>query len=139
MKNNFEEIWGRIKAETGLKTLAELGQLIDKKQQTISYSKSKDDFSPAWAYLVAQKYGLLTEWIMTGNGPKRIEQPVNNKKIGILIEVEEWLCAEIKKNPKKEDWFEVQMIELFPGFKTWKEEKEGKAVPEASYPASKVA
>ena len=139
MKNDFEDIWERIRKETDLRTLADLGQVIEKKQQTISYSKTKNEFSPAWAYLVGKKYGLLTEWIMTGNGPKRLGEDRGIRKFDILNQAEEWLTDEVRKNPKKEIWFEVEFEKAFEEFKKWKEEKEESATEEGYSPAYKVA
>jgi hypothetical protein len=139
MKNDFEEIWERIRKETDLKTLADLGQVIEKKQQTISYSKTKNEFSPAWAYLVGKKYGILTEWIMTGEGPKRLGEEGKARKFDILNQAEEWLTDEVIKNPKREFWFEVEFEKAFEEFKKWKEEKEESAAEEAYSSSRKVA
>ncbi len=139
MKNDFEEIWERIRKETDLKTLADLGQVIEKKQQTISYSKTKNEFSPAWAYLVGKKYGILTEWIMTGEGPKRLGEEGKVRKFDILNQAEEWLTDEVIKNPKREFWFEVEFEKAFEEFKKWKEEKEESAAEEAYSSSRKVA
>jgi hypothetical protein len=139
MKSNFDEIWERIRKETDLKTLAELGQVVEKKQQTISYSKSKNEFSPAWAYIVGKKYGLLTEWIMTGKGPKRIEDATVYRKFDILNEVEEWLTEEVKNNPRRESWFELQMLDNFESFKKWKIKRDEAEGGESKFPTSKVA
>ena len=139
MKNDFEEIWERIRKETDLRTLADLGQVIEKKQQTISYSKTKNEFSPAWAYLVGKKYGILTEWIMTGEGPKRLGEEGKVRKFDILNQAEEWLTDEVIKNPKREFWFEVEFEKAFEEFKKWKEEKEESAAEEAYSSSRKVA
>lgn len=139
MKNSFEEIWNRIKEETGLKSLEALGQVIDKKQQTISYSKNKNEFSPTWAYMVGKKYGLLTEWIMTGEGPKRIEDASRERKIELLNDIEEWLGELTKKDPTREQWFEHQFKDSFKTFKKWKEEKEKSESSGNGFLSSKVA
>ena len=139
MKDNFDEIWERIRKETDLKTLTDLGQVIDKKQQTISYSKSKNEFSPAWAYIVGKKYGLLTEWIMTGKGPKRFSELLMFRKFDIFNQAEEWLSEEVKKNPKRESWFEIEFEKAFQEFKKWKEEKEESEAKEVCAPNRGVA
>lgn len=107
-----------------MKTLADLGQVIDKKQQTISYSKSKNEFSPAWAYIVGKKYGLLTEWIMTGEGPKRLSEIKDNRKFDILSDAEEWLGEQVRKNPDRKAWFELHLLDSFPGLKEWRENRD---------------
>lgn len=137
--HNFEVIFERIKFETKIKSIRQLAEIIGKTHSTILAAKTKNNFPAGWAYLVGKKYGILTEWIMTGEGPKRLEELQNGKKIDILNELKNWLLEEIRKNPKKEVWFEIQLEESFPGFKAWKEEKEGSTVSEATYPSSKVA
>lgn len=139
MKNEFEEIWGRIKLETKLKSLQGLANIVKISQPAVSEMKAKGKFPPGWAYLVAKEFGLLTEWVMTGEGPKRINEKIKLKKINILEEVEEWLCEEIEKNPRRESWFELQMIDCFESFKKWKEEKEESEAREASTSTRKVA
>ena len=134
MKTKFEEIWQRIREETELKTLSELGQVIDKKQQTISYAKNKGEFSGEWAYLVGRKYDLLTEWIMTGEGPKRISE---KNRSAFLNELEVW-AKEVSESENLK-WLENQIENQFPDFKRWREEKTQPSETTADYPSSKVA
>ena len=67
---NFSEIWNRISCETDIKNYSQLAQLIGISQQSVSSAKRKNRFPINWAYNVAKKYNLLTEWILTGKGPK---------------------------------------------------------------------
>lgn len=69
------------------------------------------------------------EWLITGEGAiKRKSQldskPVTKRKFDILDETEEWLSEEVRKNPKNEIWFEVQMEKCFSGFKEWKRKRD---------------
>ena len=139
MKNNFENIWGRIKAETELKSLQNLADTIEKTQPAISKAKAKGEFPPGWAYLVGKKYGLLTEWIMTGEGPKRLDEKRKNSKFDLLNEFEEWLTEEVKKTPSRKEWFEIQLLDSFAAFKNWKEEKEESEEEKGSSSTRKVA
>ena len=134
MKTKFEEIWQRIREETELKTLSELGKVIDKKQQTISYAKNKGEFSGEWAYLVGRKYDLLTEWIMTGEGPKRISE---KNRSAFLNDLEVW-AKEVSESENLK-WLENQIENQFPDFKRWREEKTQPSETTADYPSSKVA
>jgi transcriptional regulator with XRE-family HTH domain len=61
------------------------------------------------------------------------------KKFEILTQAEEWLTQEVKKNPKREVWFEVEFEKAFEEFKKWKEEKEESEEREASIANRKVA
>ncbi len=160
--DNFDAIWQRISFETGIKSLRQLAVIIDKKQPTISAAKAKGDFPPGWAYLVGIKYGLLTEWIMTGEGPKRLseggemnplltgeertrsmvqleDEPKGGRKFDIINEVEEWLGEEVRRNPKKEIWFEVEMQESFSSFKEWKRKRDQQKSGEYTDTTRKVA
>jgi len=73
------------------------------------------------------------EWLLTGNKSKKQGKP------RILGELEDWISDEIKKDPKREDWFEIQLKDSFPAFKTWKEEKEESEAAKAYTSSRKVA
>ena len=140
MKNEFDEIWARIKAETNLKSLQGLANIIKISQPAVSEMKGKGKFPPGWAYLVGKEFGLLTEWIMTGKGPKRFEeQKENSVNYPILYEIGEWLDGEVKKNPKQEIWFEVEFEKKFQEFREWKRKRDQQESSGNSFPSSKVA
>jgi hypothetical protein len=61
------------------------------------------------------------------------------KNFEIMNQAEEWLNEEVKKNPKREFWFEVEFEKTFEEFKKWKEEKEESEESEASNLSRKVA
>ena len=124
IENNFDEVWERISNETGLKSLRQLAVIIDKKQPTISAAKAKGEFPPSWAYVIGRKYGILTEWIMTGIGPKRIEELQEKKQqYEITKEINEWISEMTQKEPFRKDWFRGAFEDSFPAFKEWKREK----------------
>lgn len=139
MKNNFDEIWERIKSETNLSSFKDLGEIIDRTGPAVSGAKAKNEFPPGWAYLVGKKFGLLTEWIMTGEGPKRINEATKSRKLEILNQVEEWLNEEIRMNPGRETWFEFQMMDFFESFKKWKRKRDETINTRDNFPSSKVA
>ncbi len=136
--SNFDFVWNRISGETGLKSLRQLSVIIEKRQPTISAAKAKGEFPPGWAYLVGKKYGLLTEWIMTGEGPKRISEGVVINPL--LIEVNEWLNEE-KKHESLEfrNLFQSQMIRAFFDYEKWKRKRDEKESGESGRPSQKVA
>ena len=137
IKNIFEEVWGRIKEETPLKNLTELAEITGITQSGLSKAKSRNEFSASWAYAVGKKYGLLTEWIMTGKGPKRAEEARMNP---LLIDVNEWLNEEEKHESKEfRILFEQQMIRAFFDYEKWKQRKETGSGSGDHYPSSKVA
>lgn len=116
----FEEVWERITTATDMKTFTDLGDLLGKRQQTISASKQKNLFPYGWAYPVAEKYGLLTEWILTGRGPKRVEERLESSKYQILWELEQWLDCIVPEEPMRLEWFTVSVEDAFPLFRDWK-------------------
>ena len=91
-----------------------------------------------------RKTDIDIDWLLTGK--KRVKVERNFKKSSndgrnfeILDELEEWITSEIKDNPKKAIWFEIQLQELFPKFKAWKERKEGNAEKNEIVQFSKIA
>lgn len=138
IKNNFDEVWGRVSSETGVKSLRQLAVIIEKTQPTISAAKAKGEFPAGWAYQVGKKFGLLTEWIMTGEGPKKISEGIEINPL--LIEVNEWLNEE-KKHESIEfrRLFHSQMIRAFFDYEKWIKKRKMSLVDEPVTPSSKIA
>ena len=134
MNKHFEEALARIKAEVGIKTLSGLAEIVGSSQQYVSKKSKESEFPVQWAYLVGKKYGLLTEWIMTGEGPKRIEE---KGRSAFLVELEGW-AKEVSESENLK-WLENQIENQFPDFKRWREEKTQPPKTTADYPSSKVA
>lgn len=140
INNDFDTVWKRISEETGIRSLRQLAVIIDKRQPTISAAKAKGEFPPGWAYVVGKKFGLLTEWIMTGSGPKRLEEQKRNaRKLEMLNEVDEWLDEEIKRNPERKIWFEIHFLDSFQTFKEWRRKRDSEENSEDESPKRKVA
>jgi hypothetical protein len=133
VNKHFEETLKRIEIATGIKTMTELARIVGSTQQYVSKKSREGEFPVTWAYEVAKKYDLSTDWIMLGEYKKK------NSEIKILNELEEWVAEEIKGQPKKEDWLEIQLQESFPSFKKWKEGKEKSENHLSDFPSSKVA
>lgn len=132
----FDKIFDRVKKETNIKSISELADFLGTSQPYVSRRKSKDDFSVKWAYQIAIAYGLSTEWIMTGNGPKKLagKVPLGNK---YLLLLEEWLNEIANEDPRKEYWFQCTIEEAFPSFKEWAQRK--KTVDQGRRLAERVA
>lgn len=124
--NGFEKIFERIKAETEIKSIRQLAETIGKKHPTVLSAKTKNNFPASWAYEVGRKFGLLTEWIMTGEGPKRLEERITHRELTILDEFEEWSQEEILKNPERKVWLEIQLLDSFEKFRKWKIKRDEK-------------
>lgn len=134
MKNTFDDIWRRIKAEAGLKSLKSLADIVEISQPAVSEMKAKNKFPAGWAYMVGKRYGLLTEWIMTGEGPKRLGR---NEEDIFFEDLKTW--GKEMSGSENIDWMKRQIEAQFPAFKKWKEAKEESERGEDIFPSSKVA
>ncbi len=119
----FETIFERIKAETGIKSLRQLAEIMKKSHTAILAGKSKNQFPANWAYILGQKYNLSTDWIMTGKGPKRTGE-TEERKYKIFDRLEEWLDEMDGTKKEKEIWFKHQLQISIPSYKEWEIEKE---------------
>ena len=154
---NFEEIWERIKSETDLKNLSDLARLVGTSQPFLSKKKKQNYFATDWAYKVGRRYNLLTEWILTGEGPKRlanltyrncnlsvIECDVNsqkNRKLSsdLIQDLDTWVSEMLALEPDRADWIKHCIYDALPTFKEWRKRKESDDIDEGYYPQGKVA
>jgi len=136
----FSEIWQRVKSTTEIKTFTELANLVGTTSQYISRKKKENDFPVSWAFAIAQKYGVSTDWIMTGAEPKKIQaQNEKKRQLEITNEINAWLQELLEKEPFRKDWFRGNFEDAFPAFKAWKEEKEESEAAKAYTSSRKVA
>lgn len=124
MENNFLCVFSRIKAETDIKNFTQLSEILGISQPAISKTKKKGVFPTEWAFQLELKHGLLTRWILTGEGPKRhgegTEQTQKAKQTAtFLAELEAWA----RESAKGGDigWLEDQLETYFPAFRIWRE------------------
>lgn len=120
---SFSEIWERVRANTDLSTFTQLAELVETTHQYVSRKKAKDEFPIYWAFTIAQKYGLSTDWLMTGEGPRKHRELHQNRNFELLNEFEEWLAEEVRQTPSRKEWFEIQLLDSFQPFKKWIEAK----------------
>ena len=115
--------------------------LVGTTQQFVSRKKSKNEFPVEWAYKVGRKYNLLTEWILTGEGPKRVREPFIFKRhrFDFLEDLEDWLTELVAKEPDRAEWAKHCISDALPNFKEWKKKKELVLGGEGDYPQDKVA
>jgi len=139
VNKKFEEAFKRIEIATGIKTMTELAKITGTSQQYVSKKSREGEFPVAWAYEIEKKFGLLTRWIMTGEGPKRLEDVPQNRRFDMLNEFEEWLSEEVSRNPERKIWFEIHLLDSFQTFAEWKRKRDEKESGEYSDPTRKVA
>ncbi|MCI5133619.1 MAG: hypothetical protein D3920_00820 [Candidatus Electrothrix sp. AW2] len=130
---DFQNVFLRIKRETEIETLTNLAKLVNTSQQHVSRKKKEGIFPTDWAFKVAQKYGLSTDWIMTGKGPKTPEREVHDS---YMVMLEKWLEEYSAPDPRKKALFELTIEREFPEFKEWLRKKTGK---DEDHTISKVA
>lgn len=137
----FDKIWERVKSETQVKNMLNLARTVGTTQQNVSKKKKENKFPVEWAYKVAQQYGLLTEWIMNGEGPKRLKDVVDpsdqeEQNTGII---EEWV-QEIRKKEGNDGRIVMELSLQVPEFREWyKEKKSNSDETEAGLPHENVA
>lgn len=113
---SFEAVWARIKAETPLKTLVQLGELTETSHPTVSRKKKEGAFPVGWAFVVAGAFGLNTDWIMTGYGPKRIDEI----RLGLFQgSLAEWLQEQCQEDPNFYREFMADCAAFFPRYAEW--------------------
>ncbi len=80
------------------------------------------------------------KWLLTGEGPMTAEEQVKaTRKYEILNEIEDWLDEQVRRNPKREEWFELQLLDSFQTFKEWRRKKDQEESSKAGSSTRKVA
>jgi len=125
----FESCWERIVSNTNIRNLSQLADIVGTTQPTVTKKKQKKVFPVEWAYLIGQEYNLLTEWILKGEGPKRLEKTYRLEakkeyRNPFMNEIDEWLYEISKDDPRKPIWFEIEFESKFELFKEWKQKRE---------------
>ena len=120
-KENFEEIERRIKRELHLKNSKHLVDILGVPQPTYSNRKKKNNFSGDWVITLHLKYNLQVEWILTGEGPKRISF-TNEKNIenSYTEKLAEWMAEEEEReDARRVGEIELQIERALPEFREW--------------------
>ena len=76
------------------------------------------------------------DWLL--NTERKFEEVDREFHLPIIKEVDEWIKEEIQNDPKRADWFEVQLKDAFPTFKEWKQRKDEKEGNSSEFPNSKA-
>ena len=134
MKSNFTESWLRIKNETNINNYNELAKQVKTTHQYVSKKKKSGEFPIKWAFLVAQKYNLSTDWIMTGQGPKSLTGETDENYFSELVT---W--AKKTGGSENIDWVKNQIDQTFPMFKEWRIRKDKTENENSKTPSSKIA
>lgn len=63
----------RLMLVSGVKTQAQLGDILNISQAAVTQAISKDKIPEAWIYKVAYRTGRRVEWLESGEGPELTE------------------------------------------------------------------
>lgn len=115
--HSFFEIWGRITEETPIKNFAHLAKEVDSSKQSVSRKKNVNEFPIEWAFKIARKFDLNTDWLVTGQGPKRLDEPgesqVEKKSI-----IEEWV-RDVMDKEGHDGRIVMELSLQVPEFRDW--------------------
>ena len=77
MEITFDEVWKRVSKELGWTKLKEMNEFLGFSPSAASLQKKRGNFPIDWAFAIAQGHGLSTDWILTGKGPRYLNQLSN--------------------------------------------------------------
>jgi hypothetical protein len=66
---NFDEVWERVRSRTGWRKYGEMADFLGIRSQSVSSARNKGLFLVEWAFKIAQKYDISTDWLLTGRHP----------------------------------------------------------------------
>lgn len=132
---SFEECWERIKKETPLENYSQLAEIIELSKSNVTKRKDENLFPVEWAFVVARKYGLTTEWILTGKEKKSSE--ATSSYYDFYDELEQW--ARETGGSSNTTWLKSQIESFFPMFKEWRKRRDDGEENKSGFPSSKVA
>ena len=115
-KYSFLRSWDRVREKTDLENLNQLADIVETSNSNITKRKKEDNFPIEWAFEVAQRYGLTTEWILTGKGSPALEAKDN-----FFHDLEKW--GQEIGDSENITWLKNQIEEILPAFKKWREDK----------------
>lgn len=120
--DSFEKIFGRIKEATAIKNMVQFSEIVEASQQNVSWRKKENKFPADWAFKVAQRYGLSTDWIMTGEGPQKPGQGSDDTEI--VKQLGRWIQEQESKEPGALAWFSYDIRMKYPEFAKWEKREE---------------
>jgi hypothetical protein len=133
-------VWERVTRATDIKNQTELADIVGVKQGAVSSRKKNDIWPEEWAYRIGRRYNLLTEWILTGEGPKNIDEiKKDDFSFPILSEINQWLRELVATEPYRKDWAVAVLQDALPLFKEWKQSKEQSENTDYSGSSKKIA
>ncbi len=95
MNNNYEEVMGRILFSTGLKNASAVAGKLDITPQAISNYKKRAVMPLKIVFLIASKYGMSMDWLLSGQGnPFITSDPDERGNRDMMPELNPTACVE---------------------------------------------
>ncbi|MCF8719254.1 LexA family transcriptional regulator [Nitrospina gracilis] len=73
---NFKETWRRVQEVTGFDRQTQLAEFLGIGPASVTNAKRADSFPSSWALKIGEKWGVNTDWILTGKGQKYSKEGV---------------------------------------------------------------
>ncbi len=116
---NYDSVWERVKFSTNIKNQTDLANIVGIRQSSVSDRKKSGIWPIEWAYKIGKEYNLCTEWILTGEGPKKISNVNKKYNFKLLYDIDCWLSEIVEIEPYRKDWFRASFEDNYPSFKEW--------------------
>ena len=71
--NEFDRFWRRME-ELGIKTQAELAEVLSRTPQAVNDAKTRGVVPDAWAPVIARESGVSMEWVLGYKGFEKFEK-----------------------------------------------------------------
>jgi hypothetical protein len=125
---SFFDIWTRITGETPIKNFTQLADVVESSKQSVSRKKNEKEFPVDWAFKVSQKFNINTDWIMTGEGPKRLEDNTTapDREETTKGIIEEWVKY-VREKEGNDGRIVMELSLQVQEFREWYKEKKSKS------------
>ena len=158
MTDNISEIILRISVALGVTSQRKLAQALGISPARVTDAKNRKNIPPEWLVKLALDHGINPAWVMTGEGPQKIEPPENGKVVatfepgdkakkarliaqGIRAEnrsselkrIAAWMDNEEEKNPDFGWLFERELMRTHPSYNEFLSSLEEKKRPREDY------
>lgn len=107
---SFDECWERVRKGTGLKTQVSLANSLGIRSASVSDAKNRNSFPADWGVRIAQRFGLSTDWIMTGKPPMRLKPLARKEEVKEFDETYDDLDAELENYFADFDDYEFNVL-----------------------------
>lgn len=135
---DFSEVFERIKRSTDIQTLKSLAEVVGCKPQQVSRKNKENNFPADWAFIVAGKYKLSTDWVLTGKGPRSIGER-STIESSFIRNVDLWIKEESHNDQDFPGYFRFTFKKNFPVFEDWLKRRDSQESENNISPSSKVA